>query len=224
MIKFYFSQKQELEDLEWIYSQYDFFIKNNYKVYFPKITRILAKKLIANPSLAGNKKLLKTEFAKIFAENEQIYKKTLLIVTRNWRKIEKKFFCNLEKLKGANLKNVSCFISLYGPGGTYYPDSKISIRVVIENESDINKADEKIAHETVHLAVDKLSKRYKLGFENTERLVDLILNKTPIAEILDNPRMQGFGDVRLDELFDLYPNDIITMLKEFEEYHLKNRG
>lgn len=215
MIKICYNKEQELKDLAWIYGEYGFFVKTGYKVYYPKISDSLAKKLIADSNSTENKKILKTEFAKIFAENEQLYKKTLLIVSRNWRKIEKKFFYNLEKIKGVSLKDISCFVSLYGPGGTFYPDNKISIRVIIENESDVNKANEKIAHEVAHLAIHKLSVKYKLNFENTERLADLILNKTPIAALLNNPKMQGFGDKQLDELFGLYPNDLQTLLKEF---------
>ncbi len=217
-INFYFSEKQELEELEWIYSEYNFFAKNKYKVYYPKISEALSRKLIDNPHSSENKKLLKNEYIKIYSKENKIYKKTLATVSQNWKKIEVNFFSSLEELTHFDKKVFACFISRYGPGGSYYPPDKISIRAVMEKKQDILQANESIAHEIVHLSIYALAEKFELGFENTERLVDLILTKTPISNSLKNPSMQGFGDEQLDILFGLYPNDLATMLEEFSKF------
>ena len=216
MVKFYFSEEQELDDIAWIYSEYDFFVKNKYKVYYPKISKELTEKMIEKPSSAQNKKILEKEFTEIFDHEKNIYDKTIIEISQNWRKIEKKFVNILNQLNYDYPKNVSCFVSRYGPGGSYYPDSKISTRVILENKTDVKEANETIAHEIVHLVINGLSEKYKLGFENTERLVDLILTKTPISKLLDNPRFQNFGDKRLDIIFDEHSTNLETLLKKFK--------
>lgn len=214
-LKFNFSLKQELEDIAWIYSEHDFFMKNKYKVYYPDISEALTQKLIGDLSSKKNKILLKNEFQKIFVKDKDIYEKTISVVSQNWKKIENRFLFNLEKLNGAKTTNVTCFVSRYGPGGSYYPPNRVSIRVVYENEIDIDRASEKIAHEIVHLAVNDLSEKYELGFENTERLVDLILTKTPIYELLPDTKIQGFGNPKFDELFKQFPTNLIALLEHY---------
>lgn len=111
MVKFYFSEEQELDDIAWIYSEYDFFVKNKYKVYYPKISKELTEKMIEKPSSAQNKKILEKEFTEIFDHEKNIYDKTIIEISQNWRKIEKKFVNILNQLNYDYPKNVSCFVS-----------------------------------------------------------------------------------------------------------------
>ncbi len=216
MINFTYSKDLELKEICWIYSEYDFFIKNKYKVFYPKISKDIEKELIANPKDKLAIKQLKQQFDKIFANEEDIYKRTLRTTESGWLTIGDKFFNELAKIQtGKGIKNVHCCISRYGPGGSYYSPNKISVRVVDKYDKDIREANEKIAHEIVHLAIDKLVQKYSLSFDNTERLVDLILTRTPISELLVEPTIQGFGNENLDECFKTAFPSIENVLKLF---------
>lgn len=198
----------EIEEILLTYSNYDLLTRKGYLVFYPKISKDLEKALIENPR---DKKLLmqlKEEFRPIFQREKLVYELILDKIKHNWEAIELNFFKELRALHlDTDTKETKCYISHYGPGGSFFPPNKVIIRAVDKYDRDISSANEKIAHEIVHLAINKLAKKYKLGFENTERLVDLILTKTPIAKLLDNPTMQGFGDEKLDGKFKAaYPN------------------
>lgn len=219
MINFTYNGKKEVNELVETYSQYDFFKKKKYKVFYPKISDSLEKQLIANPQKNGLKEQLGIEFKPIFEQEQLIYKKTLSQVEGNWRIVENDFFKELKRLKlKMAVEEIKCYVSRYGPGGSFYPYKSISIRAVKEYEPDIVKANEKIAHELVHLAIHKYACQYQLDFENTERLVDLILTKTTIANLLNQPTLQGFGNNKLDTFFDLYPTDAERVIREFKNF------
>lgn len=112
--------------------------------------------------------------------------------------------------------NYLCYISRYGSGGTYYIPNTICIRTILENETDLKRANEVIAHEIVHLSIYDQIKFNNISFENTERLVDLILTKTPIGKLINNPSFQNFGDKRLDKIFLDGSFDIVKTIKEFK--------
>lgn len=208
MLKFTYSKEMELKELLWIYSEHDFFVKNKYKVFYPTIPNKISKKLESEYRDLEAQKLLEFEFEKIFKREKPVYDRTIKLVGAQWQKIEADFFKILTEINlNSSVNQVICYISRYGPGGSYYPPKKISVRVVEEFDQDITEVNEKIAHEIVHLAINDLVVKYKLNFDNTERLVDLILVKTPISKLLINPTIQGFGDKRLDDCFQHnYPN------------------
>lgn len=214
MVKFIFSQKQEVKDLLWLYSEVSFFAKMPYKVYYPEISKDLVKALEKDPNDEQKIIELNKQFGTIFNREKDIYQTTLEKVEENWRKIEDSFFSFLKN--NVDYKNsYKCFISRYGPGGTFHPLSSISVRARLENPKDINNANETIAHEIIHLCVNNLVKKYKLGFENTERLVDLILVKTELKKLFNHPTIQDFGDSKLDKIFAKNGFDIKKTVKEF---------
>lgn len=214
MIKFKYSKKQEIKDLLWLYSEAEFFSKNKYKVFYPEIPQNIVKALEKNSKNKLNILELKNQFKPIFEGERSIYQETLEKIEPKWQKIQAPFFDFLKQ--NLDCKNsYNCFISRYGPGGTFYRPNSISIRVRLDKKDDLDDANEKIVHEIVHLCIYDLAEKYKLNFEDTERLVDLILTKTEIKDLLKNPKMQNFGNPDLDQIFVKNNFDIKKSLKEF---------
>lgn len=212
---FAFDEKKEISDLLDIYYPiFDFLKKKNYKVFFPKVSKKLERKLISSPDDVREE--FRLEFSPIYKSEKQIYTETLDTVKKNWSVIEKDFFSLLSKMNLSLPKYITCYVSRYGPGGSFNFPSDISIRVVREFEPDILNSNEKIVHELVHLAVYELATANNFDFEDTERLVDLVLTKTPIAKLLNHPKLQGFGDSNLDNMFNLYKNDIPKAILRFK--------
>lgn len=207
--------KQETSYLLEVYDEYAFFVKKNYKVFYPNVSADLKNKLISNPRAIDSKSQLETELRPIFKQEERIYTQTISKVKTGWRGIENNFLKELNKLQLDVDGEIKCYISRYGPGGSFNPYKSITVRAIMEYKPDMIGANEKIAHELVHLAIHKHSRKYRLGFENTERLVDLILTRTPITKLLNSPTLQGFGDNRLDTFFDLHPSDAEKVISEF---------
>lgn len=218
MIKFSFSRNQEIKDILWIYKDYQFFKKSPYTVYYPSISNNLHKILINNTPNKKIKALLDQEFSKIFQRDKKSYQQALKMVEKNWRPIEKKFFKYLAKF--TNLRLLSkyyCYISRYGPGGNFSLPNIISIRAREETPDDVKMANLKIIHEIVHLLINKLVKKNNLSFEDTERLVDLILINTPIKNLLGDIEMQGFGNPGLEAYFNHYKGNIERVITAFSK-------
>lgn len=216
-VNFTFSLKQEIEETKWIFSEFDFFVKNKYIVFYPKLSDSIKEKLINGSLDQGEEKAFQKEFAKIFDSEKNIYNETLDVVTDNWRKIEEEFFNILLKFKNTfHSKDITCFISRYGPGGSFYAPNQISVRVRKDLAQDTREANEKIAHEIVHLFIEPTADKYHLEFEDKERLVDLMLTKTPIAKLLDGPTMQGMGNEKLDDIFANNMYDLDKVVKQFK--------
>lgn len=96
MVNFHFSKKQELSDLEWIFGEYDFYIKNKYRVVYPDFSQNLMRELIRNPKYEGRE--LGSEFNIIFEKDKDDYSNAVTTVSANWKVIEAKFFTHLVKL------------------------------------------------------------------------------------------------------------------------------
>ena len=220
MVKFKYDSNQEIEEVLWHFSDYADFKKQGYDIILPKISVGLKKKLISGATDKVTIDEFKAGFSKIFSSESLVYKKTKDEVEQNWRKIETEFFNTVSDLFPNKKNTYTCYLSRYGPGGAYFPPTSISARVIWEKKSELKEANEKIAHELIHLFIYKKAEVSKLCFEDIERLVDLILSKTPIANLLHNPKMQGMGDKRLD---DFFVSNSFNLDKTLRNYRGQNR-
>jgi hypothetical protein len=215
-VEFKFNLENEIRDICWIYGEYAFFQKFNYKVYYPSISEETKQLLISDPSDQKAINLLKKEFEPIFKSDAEVYEQHLEQVKDNWSKIEKDFFSSLEKCAQLKILNkYKSIISLYGPGGSFYEPDEISVRVAKDNQNDISRASETMAHEIIHLVINDLVKKYKLEFEDIERMVDLILTKTELSDLFANPKMQNLGNPLLDSVFEKNNHNVSKTVKEF---------
>lgn len=197
-VRFSHSLQQEMEDLQWIYSEHSFFVRTGYKVYYPAVPDQVARAVIDAPGDPVALANLEHHFSKIYVKEIPLYEAAKQACERRWAATEPRFLAQLGALVPELPVKPICYISRYGPGGTYYPPHKIAIRVLSDDKEEVEEAMVTLAHEYVHLAIDPLAIQYELGFENTELLVDLLLTASPLKDALPPSQLQGFGEADLD--------------------------
>lgn len=90
-------------------------------------------------------------------------------------------------------------LTLYGPGGNYWPDKGYVIIRVNENGSFNNKPVlDSIIHELVHIGIEKtIVTKFNLSHWEKERLVDLICSLY-LKDLLPNYKMQKIENTKID--------------------------
>lgn len=186
-VNFLLSKKQELKKLLNIYSDYQWFIDNDFPVVLPEFYKDLYLK--TGKDKKEFKERLSEELDKIYSQS--IYRKQKEIVEKNWQKIEKKFFDILKNF-GLNIEeSYFCYISLYGPEGQFqYPNA---VNIKVSNSNDIKESNINIAHEIIHLAVFNKVKKLKLDYEQTEGIVDLFFTETEFKKLFADYKLQSIA-------------------------------
>lgn len=186
-VNFLLSKKQELKKLLNIYSDYQWFIDNDFPVVLPEFYKDLYLK--TGKDKKEFKERLGEELDKIY--DQSVYRKQKEIVEKNWQKIEKKFFDILKNF-GLNIEeSYFCYISLYGPEGQFqYPNA---VNIKVSNSNDIKESNINIAHEIIHLAVFNKVKKLKLDYEQTEGIVDLFFTETEFKKLFADYKLQSIA-------------------------------
>lgn len=189
MIKFIIDKNLEAEGLLLCYKDHSLISKYGYQVFWPEIPSALEEKLIKDPFLTENIKNFSYAYDSIFKNNSDYCLTKKNIIQENWQKIETHFFdilCNVLLLEINQNNTYLCCLTKYGVQANYILPNKIFLR--INTEIDIEYANQSIAHEIIHIAVNDLVTKFNIGWDDTERLVDLILTKTEIKNYLKFPR------------------------------------
>lgn len=186
-IKFLSSKEQEKEKLLNIYSDYQWFIDNDFPIILPEFYNQLYLRTKNNEK--EFKKELSKELDKIY--NKNVYLRQRDAIKNEWQKIEKEFFDIMKNLNFKIKKNYLCYISLYGPEGQFqYPDI---INVRVSNNNDIKEANINIAHEIIHLIIFNKVQKMKLDYNQIEGIVDLFFTETKLKNLFPNYKLQSIA-------------------------------
>ncbi|MDD5639424.1 MAG: hypothetical protein PHR47_01290 [Candidatus Pacebacteria bacterium] len=198
-LKFTFSKKREIDKLINIYSEYQWFVDNDFPISLPSFYDLLYKE-------TKTKVVFKKELIILFKEiyKRDIYLKKEKIIKENWKRVGNRVVDILNDLKLTKKDRYFCYLSLYGPQGQYeYPDM-VDLRIV--NEKDVREANETIIHELLHLLILNKVRRLSLDYETTEGLVDLFFVETRLSDIFPNYKVQSIS--RTDKvLFNKFINN-----------------
>ncbi len=85
----------------------------------------------------------------------------------------------------------ACYVSLYGPEGQFEYPNIVNLR--ISNIKDIKEVNEVIAHELIHLLIYNKVKKMKLGYRQTEGVVDLFFTETKLKTIFPQYKLQSIA-------------------------------
>jgi hypothetical protein len=191
-LQFNYSIDYEVERIKNTISRLDWFKEKGYQLLFPEGFSVENKDF----SDDNIKNSILEEY------NEIDYKKVADIVNEQWSKfspfLEKYFLETKTKLE--NIYKVN--LTKYGVGGSYNLPNTIIVNFQGKFGIGVSKT---IIHEIIHLSIQELIEKYKVGHWEKERVVDLILLKI-VPEIA---KMQNISiDTKLvDESFKKhYPN------------------
>lgn len=115
--------------------------------------------------------------------NELLYKKKTKLVEKMWASVSYDFSEALKKI-GLDTDGLTykAQITLFGPGGSYLPPDKIIIRVV--NKDDMSRAVTNIAHELVHLLIEKeIIEKYGINQKEKEDIVNSLFGEIDFKKI-----------------------------------------
>ncbi len=131
-------------------------------------------------------------------------------ITVEWRKVEKAISKKLSKvLRNKLQKEYIVCLTRYGVGGSYYLPNMIILNV---SDEYLGRRDpvETIEHEIIHLSIEPLIQKYKVGHWQKERIVDLIASK-----IISGYRAQKIPveTKAIDESFNKLFPDIEKIIK-----------
>jgi len=110
-------------------------------------------------------------------------------------------------------------LTLYGPGGSYDPDTGNILLMTTPNGNFKGYSDPAytIIHEIIHLGIEKsIIEKYGLSHQQKERLVDLFV-LTYFGELLPGYQLQDFGDKGIDPYFS-NKQDFIQLPRQIEKF------
>jgi len=165
VLKIKYSQSFEVKRIQNTLLEYGWFLEQGYRVNLPKS---IAEKLRLNQVV--EKQDIKTAVALEF--NEDFYKKRAAKLKEQWNKIQKVFFANLKTLGGPLPKFYNVYLTKYGVGGSYHLPNTVILNLNYGSRENIVHT---VAHEMVHLAIEKWVQKYNLSHWDKEWLVDTIL-------------------------------------------------
>ncbi|TSC91104.1 MAG: hypothetical protein CEN90_652 [Parcubacteria group bacterium Licking1014_17] len=194
-VQFRISKEKEIEEVLWTYCKMSFLKKWSSELILPKFSKQLESKLkkLTSKSLGnsvnygyinllndGDRALFLREFNSIYSLSK--YKSVLNILREKWQKTERGFFQKITKIPDVKtVESYVCYITFYGSGGSFGRGNQIYVRANPDVKSDITFSDYTIAHELIHLMIEKLFKRKKLTQSSKEKLVDSIICKVGIG-------------------------------------------
>jgi hypothetical protein len=187
-LKFTFSKEKEIDKLINIYSEYQWFIDNDFPISLPGFYDQLYKE-------TKTKGAFKKELIILFKETykRDVYLEKEKVIKESWKRVSSQVIDTLNDLKLTKRDYYFCYLSLYGPQGQYeYPD-RVNLRII--NENDIREANETITHELLHILILNKIRRLKLDYETTEGLVDLFFIETKLSDIFPNYKIQSISKI-----------------------------
>ncbi len=155
--------------------------------------------------------------------NPDAYKPAISLIQSLWQPVETEYFKVISVIKGLHVPNgVQGDVVLYGVGGGYYPaKNKFSIWTDGNQENPKFKRANPIhtvGHEIIELSLSPLVKALELPHWQKERVIDLLMTQSPLANLFPEYRQQDNGDRKVDTLFswELAKEDIQLMLRQIK--------
>jgi hypothetical protein len=99
-------------------------------------------------------------------------------------------------------------LTQYGPGGSYNPPNFIKVKIENNNGRSVEQV---VAHEAVHIGIEMLIRKHKIGHWDKEHVVDLLMLKVD-----PNYRIQqvGIDTTDINMAFNQYYPNIEKILEE----------
>jgi len=192
---FKYSRKAELENLLWEIDQ-----KKKVKSY-GLVSILPPSSVVKNYLTKQDAEIIKGYLDKEY--DEQRYQTTLEYSEKIWQAKEKLFFQRLDEvISEKSLDKYYVWLTMFGPGGSYEMPNKVSIR--LKTKDDLEYADVNIAHELIHLMVQRIVDREKMNHQQKEQLVEAILFQPVIAKVFGiRNKKVGLNPyfLHLDQLF-----------------------
>lgn len=166
--------------------RFDFYDKNKLAIVLPDMSDSIAKRIKANSFTDHELLALMSVVEFNYNKNKRLYYKTKNNLVNNWRKVEKRgFYERLNDLLKLDIpKEIVCYLSVWGSGGTEVLPDLIFIRVnspkslKSTNSKSIGRISymSRVAYEIVELVVSPLQQKYSLEYRKYTRIINLILN------------------------------------------------
>lgn len=171
------------------------------------------------PSFKKDDKITKEKIKKAVIKDYDVddYKRTSLIIKRNWEKNSGEIAMNLLKFGFKPRTQYALFLTKYGTRGSYNPPNKIIIKF---RNLDLSKLNTTIIHEMIHLLIEPLIRKFHTGHWFKERIVDLIFAKIePNSATSQN---YPINTKTIDKVFNQFFPDIAKILKNPELRNTQN--
>jgi len=152
-------------------------------------------------------------------ENEyevEVYEKIKTFFETEWNKISEDFRNKLRECSLPIPENYKIILTKYGTGGSYDIPNLIFLNTsfLYMGEKHVFKT---LMHEMVHLAIEELIRKFKVGQWQKERIVDLI--SAEFSSDLKSSRVVPIDTKEIDKIFEKeYPNieEIIKQIGELK--------
>lgn len=188
-----YSKEFEVERIVNTLKKIDWYKANGYTIQLP------ASLDVSNITTLSKEIIFESVEKEYFEQN---YINSKKYIEDNWSNIGIEL---LKNIKETSLVLQDCYniqLTRYGVGGSYHLPNSIIINIQRMFEFGLLKT---IAHESVHLSIQKLVEKYNVKHWYKERIVDLLLNKFV-------PKVNSFQKIsidtqKVDQIFkEFYPN------------------
>ncbi len=143
-----------------------------------------------------------TRIAVVEEYNEQHYLEAKKYIEERWPSTAEGFIKGVKITDLILLDEYEIYLTRYGVGGSYDLPNKIIINIAKFYEFGLSMA---IAHETIHISIQKFIDQYKIEHWVKERVVDLLLEQ--ISPKLNEFQFIPIETQKIDETFKQhYPN------------------
>lgn len=200
-IEFKFSIESEVERVEETLNSLEWLNKNNYQFILPQNIK---NKDINTEEI---KKLIKDEY------DLNIYKIAQNAILKSWEGNSGSVNKINQNMNGSDkLEKITVILTKYGTQGSYMMPNSIIVNISKVPPEFLIKT---IIHESLHLMIESLIKKYSVNHWIKERIVDLIMD----LEYKSRFKMQILPDwvISVDKIFkESYP-DLILLTKKASE-------
>ena len=162
ILNFKYSPELEVERIKFTLKKFSWYKENIYKIDLPETI----KNRVEKGEKLTDEEILDAVNSE-FDEND--YKARIEKIKLEWNKIQDQFIKNLTTLGGHVFDKYDLKFTKYGSGGSYTMPNIIVINI----NSDLKI----IAHEMIHLSIERLILDNKISHWVKERLVDLAVSK-----------------------------------------------
>lgn len=108
-----------------------------------------------------------------------------------WCKIEASFFEILDEVVNLDQIKYYCHVSFFGPEGKYHRPNYLFVRANKQQDTNISRILETVAHELIHLAIANDADNNDLTYRDKECLVDSIFKSIGLKDIFPNYQAQN---------------------------------
>ena len=213
-IEFEYSLSVEFASVLFTLENLKFYKDKNYQVHLPRLPKDLVQRIVGHKTGKFDYFVLLEILSKEFDKNKKSYRKVKNNLQTHWRNVERRgIYKKIEKLTGNKLPDkTTCFLTIWGSGGSEIPPDKIVIRVftpgtykrTLSKQIGYERYTNRVGFELVELALHNLQKKYKIPQEKYIRIVDNILSDTKCFYSSMNLR----GDWGIDDTYKKYKGNI----------------